>query len=107
MAEEPITEPVAYPEWSEYREKNGLDPLGMQYTSVNLYQTFLPGISNVTLRMRYYGLYPWLAQRYAKQVGDRAQFCCIVCRAGFAKGRCAADRVQRRHNGATIPITAQ
>lgn len=63
-------EPVAYPEWTEYRKKNGLDPLGMQNSSVNLYQTFLPGISNVTLRMRYYGLYAWLAHRYAKQVGS-------------------------------------
>ncbi|MBY4638352.1 hypothetical protein K5P26_14505 [Sphingopyxis sp. XHP0097] len=61
---------IAYPEWTEYRKKNGLDPLGMQNSSVSLYQTFLPGISNVTLRMRYYGLYAWLAQRYAQQVGD-------------------------------------
>lgn len=63
-------EPIAYPEWTEYRKKNGLDPLGMQNSSVSLYQTFLPGISNVTLRMRYYGLYAWLAHRYAKQVGN-------------------------------------
>lgn len=62
--------PTAYPEWTEYRKKNGLDPLGMQNSSVNLYQSFLPGISNVTLRMRYYGLYAWLAHRYAKQVGS-------------------------------------
>ncbi len=61
---------TAFPEWTEYRKKNGLDPLGMQNSSVNLYQTFLPGISNVTLRIRYYGLYAWLAQRYARQVGD-------------------------------------
>ena len=63
-------EPVAYPEWTEYRKKNGLDPLGMQNSSVSLYQTFLPGISNVTQRMRYYGLYAWLALRYAKTIGD-------------------------------------
>lgn len=62
--------PVAYPEWTEYRKKNGLDPLGMQNSSVSLYQTFLPGISNVTLRMRYYGLYAWLALRYAQAIGD-------------------------------------
>lgn len=61
---------IAYPEWTEYRKKNGLDPLGMQNSSVSLYQTFLPGISNVTLRIRYYGLYAWLAQRYAKEVGN-------------------------------------
>lgn len=30
----------------------------------------MPGISNVTLRMRYYGLYAWLARVYAKKIGD-------------------------------------
>lgn len=69
-AEQEETNFVALPEWTEYRKKNGLDPLGMQNSSVGLYQTFLPGISNVTLRMRYYGLYPWLAHRYAKDIGD-------------------------------------
>lgn len=63
------TERHSYPEWTEYRKKNGLDPLGMQSGSVNLYQRLLPGISNVTLRMRYYGLYAWLAHRYAKDSG--------------------------------------
>jgi hypothetical protein len=40
----------------------------MQTTSIALYQQLLPGISNVTLRMRYYGLYAWLADWYAKNV---------------------------------------
>ena len=56
---------VNYPAWTDYRKKNGLDPLGMQNSSVNLYQRLLPGISNVTLRMRYYGLYAWLCRTYA------------------------------------------
>lgn len=59
-----------FPEWTEYRKKNGLDPLGMQNSSVNLYQTLVPGIGNVTLRMRYYGLYAWLSWVYAKRMGD-------------------------------------
>jgi hypothetical protein len=29
---------IAVPEWTEYRKKNGLDPLGIQNTSVALYQ---------------------------------------------------------------------
>ena len=58
------------PEWTEYRKKNGLDPLGMQNTSVALYQRLLPGISNVTLRIRYYGLYAWLSTVYARRIGD-------------------------------------
>ena len=61
---------VGDPAWTEYRKKNGLDPLGMQNSSVNLYQTFLPGVSNVTLRMRYYGLYAWLCRTYAQRNGD-------------------------------------
>ena len=61
---------VSPPEWTESRKKNGLDPLGMQNSSVALYQSLLPGISNVTLRIRYYGLYCWLADRYAREVGD-------------------------------------
>ncbi len=61
---------INYPAWTDYKKKNGLDPLGMQNSSVSLYQTFLPGISNVTLRMRYYGLYAWLCRSYAQRVGD-------------------------------------
>ncbi len=58
------------PMWTTKAEKRGLDPLGMQTTSVALYQQLVPGISNVTLRMRYYGFYAWLAHRYAKDVRD-------------------------------------
>jgi hypothetical protein len=61
---------LAAPEWTEFKKKNGLDPLGMQNASVNLYQSLLPGISNVTLRLRYYGFYAWLSLSYAKQNGD-------------------------------------
>lgn len=57
------------PEWTVKEEKRGVDPLAMQTTSVALYQELLPGISNVTLRMRYYGLYAWLAKVYANKVG--------------------------------------
>ncbi len=60
---------IAYPEWTEYRNRSGLDPLGMQNSSINLYQRLVPGISNVTLRMRYYGLYAWLAAVYARDSG--------------------------------------
>ncbi|MEO5322929.1 hypothetical protein PV773_06365 [Mesorhizobium sp. CC13] len=60
----------AYPDWTDYKKKSGLDPLGMQNSSINLYQRLLPGISNVTLRIRYYGLYAWLASTYARRVGD-------------------------------------
>ena len=42
----------------------------MQNSSISLYQTFLPGISNVTLRMRYYGFYAWLCRTYAQRIGS-------------------------------------
>ena len=71
MAENESAEPaINYPAWTDYQKKNGLDPLGMQNSSINLYQTFLPGISNVTLRMRYYGLYTWLCRTYAQSEGS-------------------------------------
>ncbi|TXM94675.1 hypothetical protein [Methylobacterium sp. WL116] len=56
---------IAQPEWTERAEKRGLDPLGMQNAGVTLYQSLLPGISNVTLRMRYYGYYCWVSDSYA------------------------------------------
>lgn len=61
---------IAYPEWTGAPRKRGLDPLGMRSTSVSLYQTLVPGISNVTLRIRYYGLYAWLAWMYAEKIGS-------------------------------------
>src|SRR3546814_11637908 len=42
------------PQWTEKADKSGLDPLGIQNIGVRLYQALLPGISKVTLRMRYY-----------------------------------------------------
>lgn len=57
---------VAEPEWTERADKRGLDPLGMQNAGVALYQSLLPGISNVTLRMRYYGYYCWVSDAYAR-----------------------------------------
>jgi hypothetical protein len=62
---------IAYPNWTDYRHRSGLDPLGMQNGSINLYQRLLPGISNVTLRMRYYGLYAWLSLLNAQE-GSRS-----------------------------------
>jgi hypothetical protein len=61
---------MAVPEWTQVRQKSGLDPLGLQAASVRLYQALLPGISNVTLRTRYYGLYAWLSEQYAKRNHD-------------------------------------
>lgn len=45
---------------------DGLDHLGIELVSVNLYQAMLPGLTNVTERARYYALYPWAIHRYAQ-----------------------------------------
>lgn len=97
------------PEWTEYRKKNGLDPLGMQNSSVSLYQTFLPSLSNVTLRMRYYGFFAWLSRSYAKNVGStnpedwkryvrraEALYALIACRRGGESGVAGIEWAQRR-----------
>jgi len=45
----------------------GLDPLGLQTTSEATYSSLLPGISNLTNRLRYYGFYCWLLDFYFKR----------------------------------------
>lgn len=110
------------PEWTEYRKKNGLDPLGMQNSSVSLYQSLLPGIGNVTLRMRYYGLYAWLSWIYADRIGDtnpqtwqrlirrtEALYALIAQRRGDEGGVTGSVWAQRRLNelqGRTIDFAA-
>jgi hypothetical protein len=69
MAVDEKSDQTGNPEWTSLEKKRGLDPLGMQTTSVALYQQLVPGISNVTLRVRYYGLYAFLADWYARNVG--------------------------------------
>lgn len=101
-------EQINFPEWTECQNKNGLDPLGMLNSSVNLYQTFLPGISNVTLRMRYYGLYAWLNRAYGQNIGDtnpetwkryirrtEALYALIACRHGGETGVAGIDWATR------------
>jgi hypothetical protein len=47
----------------------GQDMLGMQNTSIATYATLLPGLTNLTSRMRYYGFYTWMLEQYAKRKG--------------------------------------
>ena len=88
-----------FPDWTDYAEKGGLDPLGMQNSSVALYQRLIPGIGNVTLRVRYYGFYPWLVRHYLQTEGStdpdvwklflrkaEALFALIAVRAGGETG---------------------
>ena len=44
----------------------GRDPLGIQNSSISVYSLLLPGMTNLTLRLRYYGFYLWLLEEYHK-----------------------------------------
>lgn len=48
----------------------GLDPLGLQNTSDATFSMLLPGLNNVTRRIRYYSFYCWLLDEYSKQIGS-------------------------------------
>jgi hypothetical protein len=48
----------------------GLDPLGLQNTSDSTFSMLLPGLNNVTGRVRYYSFYCWLLDVYSKQNGN-------------------------------------
>jgi hypothetical protein len=55
------------PFWAENSGfMTGRDPLGIQNSSISLYAALLPGMTNLTLRIRYYGLYCWLLKEYDK-----------------------------------------
>ena len=61
----------------------GRDPLGMQATSVRLYRTLVPGLTNVTNRLRYYSFYCWVIQQYeqTEHSGDEAKWRIFIRRA--------------------------
>ena len=48
----------------------GLDPLGLQNTSDSTFSILLPGLNNVTGRIRYYSFYSWLLDQYSKNIGS-------------------------------------
>jgi len=48
----------------------GLDPLGLQNTSDATFSMLLPGLNNVTGRIRYYSFYCWLLDEYSKRSGS-------------------------------------
>ena len=48
-------------EWSELGYwTSGLDPLGLQAFPIELYQQLIPGLTNITVRPRFYSFYTWL-----------------------------------------------
>ena len=63
-----------FPEWTDIGQQTGLDPLGMQRPIELIYQSLLPGISTITLRLRYYSFFAWLLEAYAKKQGVTNEF---------------------------------
>jgi len=59
---------ASYPFWGKAVQTiNGLDPLGLQTTSEATYSLLLPGVTNLTNHIRYYGFYCWLLNGYFEQ----------------------------------------
>lgn len=50
----------------------GLDHLGIQVVSTNIYSRLVPGISNLTDRARYFGFYSWVLDSFARCAKDKS-----------------------------------
>jgi len=75
---------MSLPTWSHpSRPTLGRDPLGIQATSVRVYRELVPGLTNVTNRLRYYSYYCWVVRQYerARHADDEAQWRIWVRRA--------------------------
>lgn len=51
----------------------GRDALGIQNSSITTYSRLLPGMTNLTLRLRYYGFYMWILQNYHEKHGSNSK----------------------------------
>lgn len=74
------------PSWTKnFRIVNGQDHLSLQSISINLYGKLLPGMTNLTQRIRYYSIYPWILSNYVQRVGNnnRKQWRDFLRRAEF------------------------
>ncbi|MBO6056642.1 MAG: hypothetical protein J6P64_00270 [Bacteroidales bacterium] len=47
--------------------KRGRDPMGIQNCSITVYGLLLPGLTNLTGRLRYYSFYCWLLYEFEKE----------------------------------------
>jgi len=69
--------------WLKYRKNlRGRDPLGVQAINIHLYSVLIPGITNVTDRLRYYSFFPWILKLY-KDENIKLDFVPFLRRAEF------------------------
>lgn len=72
--------------WLKYRKNlRGRDPLGIQAINIHLYSVLVPGITNVTDRLRYYSFFPWILKLY-KDENIKLDFVPFLRRAEFLFG---------------------
>lgn len=65
------TSTYSEPFWAKSADfVRGRDPLGIQNSSISVYSILLPGMTNLTLRLRYYGFYLWLLDEYHQLPSD-------------------------------------
>jgi len=70
-------------DWLRYRKNlRGRDPLGVQAINIHLYSFLIPGITNVTDRLRYYSFFPWILKLY-KDENIKLDFIPFLRRAEF------------------------
>jgi hypothetical protein len=93
--------------------KKGLDPLGVQQPCIAVYSSLLPGITNVTDRVAYYGFGPWFCWTFAKRYpqAKSAEFIAMLRRAevllaltGARHALATADGSPDQHDGALVGI---
>ena len=59
---------ITIPYWGKSEKKGtGRDHLGIQNSSIAVYTKLLPGLTNVTDRIRYYGFYCWILEQYQRK----------------------------------------
>ena len=93
--------------------KKGLDPLGVQQPCIAVYATLLPGITNVTDRIAYYGFGPWFTWSYAQRHHEAkvSEFIEMLRRAevlltliGVRHALVASDDFPDQHDGALVGV---
>src|ERR1043166_8400706 len=93
--------------------KKGLDPLGVQQPCIAVYSALLPGITNVTDRIIYFGFGPWFvwsyAQRYTKTTASnfidmlrRAEV--LLTLIGVRHAIVSDDGLPDQHDGALVGV---
>lgn len=75
------------PDWNKPGSFSaGRDPLGLQAASVRLYTELLPGLTNVTNRLRYFSFYCWVVRQFElrRHTSDDGKWSIFIRRAEAA-----------------------